>query len=121
MKRPTQALLVLTLLCGFTAGVWTAAHIGWGSNAVVATITNTTDEAATSVKVRFKTCGTDGIALVGTLPPGSSREVHFSVCGEASYVDEWQFASGRVIKGSEQYVESGARIGLALETVAISH
>jgi hypothetical protein len=43
------------------------------------------------------------------------------VCDEARYVDEWTFASGRVITGSEQYVESGARIGLELGTFRVSH
>jgi hypothetical protein len=91
----------------FAAGAWTAMRSGWGSRTVVANIVNDTDRTVRSIAVHFETCGGTGTVPGGELPPGASRQLRYSVCGEGAYSIEASFADGSVLRGSEGYVEVG--------------
>ena len=70
------------------------------------------NESSTSVQrvnVHYDSCGDRGVINGAPLPPGQATRIRLSICGEGSYFTEVEFADGRRISGSENYIEAGDR------------
>src|SRR5581483_3328030 len=100
-------VLALLVTVSFIGGVVTSLTQGWGDSAVRIEISNMSSEAIESFRVSYSTCGTTWKLEGQRLPPGRSETVRFTVCGEGGYVAEAVLPDGRVVKGTEVYVESG--------------
>lgn len=108
LSRPVLvATVLLVAITSFLAGGYLAAVFRWRTKAVTARVENRSGEPVASAQIEVASCGGRGVALVGPLAPGASREIPFSVCGEATYALVATFGDGRTLRSRETYVETG--------------
>jgi hypothetical protein len=108
MKATFKVLGVTFLLAiVFAAGYGTAVHRGWGNRTVDAEVVNQSGQILKSFTLRYTTCGANAEITGGPLFVNERRSVRFNVCGEGGYVVEATLADGRVVRGTEGYVQSG--------------
>jgi hypothetical protein len=105
MRKPWRIVTALGIAV-LALGAW-AAWRGLGSSGVTAHVTNSSNQNLGSVTIQYETCGQRSSVSIGELPPGKSRRLRYSVCGEGGYTVEAQFADGRLLHGGGGYVETG--------------
>jgi hypothetical protein len=109
MTKYIRLTVILVLLCvAFGAGALTAISRGWGNGGVNLEVVNRSGLLIRSFVAHYNTCGFKGSIVGGELAAGRSKNINFTICGEAGYFVEVEFIDGRKLKGSEGYVESGS-------------
>ena len=120
--RTSVAVLGVSVLAAaaFVAGAYMGSVRGWGTGTVTARLVNESGRPIRALTIEFRSCGAQGVAVAGSLEPGETRMVRYTVCGEASYSVRAAFEDGRVLQGREGYVETGYRSVDVISANAIS-
>ena len=104
------AIAAVAFVCGLVASEVT----GIGQKNCVVKVHNASNVPLRLVEVEVSTCGGRFVTSTQAVPAGSAVDIRYTICGEAGREIRATLQNGRVLTGSEQYVESGARDAVAV-------